>query len=244
MVRTRLDMFPVVPIPTTEINLINYFRSCSKQHHTDRWPRHCWYWCCRNLCRILHHYWCFSTGEITTSSDGRSGLGICDRSCGRPTDRRSFNGQSLLALVVSLLSPRPLLSLTSSENSNLPDLSTYSFYINLPFGAVAIAFTFFFMRDPPSVKPAEASLWEKFLQMDIIGALVFCASMMCYLLATSWAGVLKTWNSADVIGTLVGFVVLLVLFCAIEWWQGERALLAPSVMKNRTILSGAFFSFL
>lgn len=137
-----------------------------------------------------------------------------------------------------------MVGIAISEYFNSRHPSTYSFYINLPFGAVAVAFTFFFFNTPPSIKPAEASLQEKILQMDIIGAIVFSASMMCYLLALSWAGALKRWNSADVIGTLVGFVVLLVLFSAIEWWQGERALLAPSVMKNRTILSGAFFSFL
>ena len=101
-----------------------------------------------------------------------------------------------------------------------------------------------FFRLPPSVKPAQASLGEKFLQMDLIGALIYCGALMCYLLALSWGGAVKSWGSSEVIGTLVGFGVLLILFFVVEWWQGDRALLHPSIMRDRTIVSGSAFSFL
>jgi MFS family permease len=120
----------------------------------------------------------------------------------------------------------------------------WCFYINLPFGAVAAAAIIFFLHVHPSIKPMEASLREKILQMDIVGALVFCGALMCYLLALSWGGAIKPWGSSYVVGTLVGFGVLIALFLLIEWKQGDRALLHPAIMKNRTILSGSFFSFL
>jgi len=109
---------------------------------------------------------------------------------------------------------------------------------------VAVAAVALFFHLPTSVKPAQASLGEKFLQMDLLGALIYCGALMCYLLALSWGGAVKSWGSSDVIGLLVGFGLLLVLFFVVEWRQGDRALLHPSIMRDRTIVSGSIFSFL
>ncbi|MCJ1387124.1 hypothetical protein MMC17_010253 [Xylographa soralifera] len=119
----------------------------------------------------------------------------------------------------------------------------WCFFINLPFGLAAAASVFFFFKAPDAVKPAEATWKEKILQMDIPGFLTITAAVTCYLLALQWGGILKTWNSSDVIGTLVGFGVLFIAFFVIEWWQGERALLLPSILKNRTIAHGCAFCF-
>jgi hypothetical protein len=85
---------------------------------------------------------------------------------------------------------------------------------------------------------------KKMLQMDIPGFLLVLASVVCYLLAMQWGGVVKSWGSAAVIGTLVGSVVLFVAFLTVEWYQGERALLLRSILKNRTIAHGCAFNFL
>ena len=57
-------------------------------------------------------------------------------------------------------------------------------------------------------------------------------------------GVVKNWNFPDIIGTLVGLGALFIVFLAIEWWQGERAILVPGILKNRTIGHNSAFSFL
>ena len=85
---------------------------------------------------------------------------------------------------------------------------------------------------------------EKLLQMDIPGFLLITSFVVCYLLALQWGGITQSWNSSNVIGTLVGFVALLLAFLAVEWWQGERALLLPSILRNRTIAHGCAFCFL
>lgn len=57
----------------------------------------------------------------------------------------------------------------------------------------------------------------------------------CYALlpiALQWGGVAKSWGSADVVGTLVGFLVLTLAFIICEYYQGERAFLLKSVIKN------------
>jgi MFS transporter, DHA2 family, glioxin efflux transporter len=97
---------------------------------------------------------------------------------------------------------------------------------------------------PAAVKPATATLWEKFLQMDLIGTVIIVAATACYLLALQWGGTTKPWHSPDVIVTLILFVLLTVLFVLIEIWQGERALLIPRILKGRTVAAGCIFVFL
>jgi hypothetical protein len=80
--------------------------------------------------------------------------------------------------------------------------------------------------------------------MDLIGTSTIMAAVVCLLLALQWGGVAKAWNSVDVIGTLVGFGLIAILFLVIEWWQGERALLLPSVLRRQEVWSGGLFSFL
>ncbi|KAF7889729.1 uncharacterized protein EAF02_002144 [Botrytis sinoallii] len=116
--------------------------------------------------------------------------------------------------------------------------------INLPCGALAAASIIFLFKVPDAVKPAEATLKEKLLQMDIPGFLFITASIVCYLLALQWGGAIKRWSNSDVIGTLVGFALFLVLFGLIEWYQGERALLLRSIFRNPTISNGCAFCFL
>ncbi|TGO25349.1 hypothetical protein BPAE_0082g00340 [Botrytis paeoniae] len=109
------------------------------------------------------------------------------------------------------------------------------FFINLPFGALAAASIIFLFKVPDAVKPAEASLKEKLLQMDIPGFLLITASIVCAI---------KRWSHSDVIGTLVGFALFLVLFGIIEWYQGEGALLLRSIFRNPNIAKGCAFCFL
>ena len=122
--------------------------------------------------------------------------------------------------------------------------SLFSFYINLPCGAIAAAAVFLFLRFPKTVKNEHATLKEKVLQMDLTGVVLITAAVVCYLLALQWGGISKSWSSSDVVGLLVGFGVLFVTFFVNEWWQGERALLLPSIMRNPTNTSGCIFSFL
>jgi hypothetical protein len=68
----------------------------------------------------------------------------------------------------------------------------YSFFINLPCGAIAATSMALFFQVPKAVKPTEATLKEKILQMDIPGFLLVLASVVCYLLAMQWGGVVKS----------------------------------------------------
>ena len=82
------------------------------------------------------------------------------------------------------------------------------------------------------------------IEMDIIGMVLVLGGVSCYVLAMQWGGISKAWNRTDVVGTLVGFAVLLIAFVVVEWYQGENAMLRSRIMKRRNIAVGSLFAFL
>ncbi|KNG52495.1 major facilitator superfamily transporter [Stemphylium lycopersici] len=116
------------------------------------------------------------------------------------------------------------------------------FYINLPVGGVSCLFILlFFANEPPKTRPN----WRGMLrQLDIIGLAFVVGAVVCFILAMQWGGISKAWDSADVIGTLVGFVIFVVLFIVAQWWQGENAMVHSRIIKRRTVAVGSLFAFL
>ena len=120
-----------------------------------------------------------------------------------------------------------------------------SFYINLPIGGVSAGIILLTFSAPKTVKPVEATWREKVLQMDIPGSFTIMAAVVCYLLALQWGGVTKPWNSPDVIGTLVGFGLFVIIFICIQLYMGERALVQRRLFSQRIIYVGCIYvSFL
>ncbi|MCJ1398201.1 hypothetical protein MMC11_001398 [Xylographa trunciseda] len=117
----------------------------------------------------------------------------------------------------------------------------WCFYINLPVGGAAAAIIFLTFTAPSAAKPVDVPLVEKIKQMDFPGSFTIMAAVICYLLALEWGGVTKSWNDSSVIGTLVGFVLLLALFVVIQWYQGDRALLQGRLLKKRIVLVGGVY---
>ncbi len=107
-----------------------------------------------------------------------------------------------------------------------------------------ILFIFKSPKGSVSEEAHNASYKEKLLQMDLIGAGLILAAVVCLLLALQWGGVTNPWNSSEVIGTFVGFGLITIVFLVVEWWQGSRALILPRILKKREIWSGSAFSFL
>jgi uncharacterized membrane protein YidH (DUF202 family) len=58
-----------------------------------------------------------------------------------------------------------------------------------------------------------------------------------------WGGQSKSWNDSSVIGTFVGFGLIFIIFCIIEYYQGERAMVVGRLLKDRTIWVGMAFIF-
>ncbi|EXJ81107.1 hypothetical protein A1O3_07395 [Capronia epimyces CBS 606.96] len=119
----------------------------------------------------------------------------------------------------------------------------WCFYINLPIGGVAAAILLFFFYTPSHAKPAQASMKEKFLQLDLIGAALVMSLIVCYILALQRGGQAEPWSSSTVIGLLVGFVAITVVCIGWEIYQGERAMLIPRLFKQRSVWVSSIFQF-
>ncbi|KAF2678685.1 MFS general substrate transporter [Lentithecium fluviatile CBS 122367] len=152
----------------------------------------------------------------------------------RPAMTSSLSATFALAAVVG-----PLVGGAFTQNVTW----RWCFYINLPLGGCAALALWLAFHPPKAAAPTPATPKEKLLQMDIPGVILICATVVCFTLATKWAGVEKAWSSGTTVGLLVASFVLLLLFSADQWHQGDRALLVPSFFKNRALLVGAVFEF-
>lgn len=119
----------------------------------------------------------------------------------------------------------------------------WCFYINLPVGGAAFLTLLFFFKMPAHGKPIPIPFKELLLRLDFPGMMLLIGSLICFFEALQWAGITKNWASADVVGPLVGWVVLTVVFAIVEWKQGERALVVPRILKRRDVAVLCVFIF-
>jgi uncharacterized membrane protein len=103
---------------------------------------------------------------------------------------------------------------------------------------------FFVLFPKPTTPLPQASWKEKLLQLDLLGTTLAVASIICYFLALQWGGVSKAWGDADVVGTLVGSILLAIAFGVMQWYLGERASIMPRIITQRYVAGGSAFMFL
>ncbi|PVH92736.1 MFS general substrate transporter [Periconia macrospinosa] len=119
----------------------------------------------------------------------------------------------------------------------------WCFYINLPFGAVAIALLPFLLQSQPKAKTdvTTTSFIQKLKQMDPLGTALFLPSVVCLVLALQWGGTTYAWSNWRVILLLVLAVLLAIGFAIVQVFMPDTATIPPRVMKGRTMLGAALF---
>lgn len=121
----------------------------------------------------------------------------------------------------------------------------WCFWINLPIGAIPFFFTLFFFKTPAHAKASyNTPLKEVIKNFDLLGLVFYLTALVCYFLALSWGGVIFEWKSSKVIGTIIGWVLLSILFVVNEIWMGEKALFVLRLMKNRALCVSCIYLFL
>jgi EmrB/QacA subfamily drug resistance transporter len=108
------------------------------------------------------------------------------------------------------------------------------FYINLPFGLVAMAMLGTALRaGAPPRRPV----------IDLAGLALFGIGMSALLLGVLAAGRAGVWLQADVLGLLVGAAVVLVVFVVVE--RGASEPIVPlRLFSNRVVLAALVTGFL
>ncbi|KAK4157152.1 hypothetical protein C8A00DRAFT_40385 [Chaetomidium leptoderma] len=120
----------------------------------------------------------------------------------------------------------------------------WCFYINLPIGGVSAFIITFFFTAPKGAKPVVAPLREKLLQMDLFGTALVMGGVISYILALQYGGQTMEWRSPTVIGLLVGFVLIFIVFGFWEFYNGERSMIIPRLFLHRDVWVSSFFTFL
>lgn len=113
----------------------------------------------------------------------------------------------------------------------------WCFYINLPFGGIAIIAIFSLLNVSPP-KGRRMDMYEKIQQLDPLGNLALVPSIICLLLAFEWGGSVYSWRSWRIIILFVLGGTLLIIFIFIEMWVQEKALVPPRIFKQRPVLVG------
>jgi MFS family permease len=119
----------------------------------------------------------------------------------------------------------------------------WCFYINLPIGAISALIILVFFQTPRAAIPKEATLTEKLLQMDPVGAVLVMGAVISYILALHYGGLEHAWNSSVVIGLFVGFLLLSATFVVWEWCQEDRAMMPFRIASQRVYWVNSAFAF-
>ncbi|VUC31555.1 unnamed protein product [Clonostachys rosea] len=127
----------------------------------------------------------------------------------------------------------------------------WCFWINLPLGAVTAVVVFFFARMPDQPTTEEQSetggqnsrFKYFFSKLDVVGTVLLIPFMTCLILALQWGGTTLPWSNWRVILCLSIFGVTFLLWCYVQHSRGDLATLPVRIIKQRSIASGAWFSF-
>lgn len=119
----------------------------------------------------------------------------------------------------------------------------WCFYINIPLGAItAIIMVFFFRPQDDSLSKLPIS--QKAKHLDLFGLILFAPAVVMLLLAMQWGGNKYAWRSATVIGLIIGFAILILLFWLWQGHQKEEASIPIRVIGQRSVYSAAVMLFL
>ncbi|KAF9898262.1 hypothetical protein BX616_004271 [Lobosporangium transversale] len=117
----------------------------------------------------------------------------------------------------------------------------WSFWINLPVGAISILFIFFNLDLPTP----PGSFTDKLTRIDYYGSLLLMGAVILILLPLSWGGNEYEWSSGIIIGMLVAGFVVAGIFIIVEWKVPKEPIVPIHLFKLRNLwstYSSVFFS--
>ena len=90
---------------------------------------------------------------------------------------------------------------------------------------------------------SQLNIFEKIQRLDLPGFVLFIPAVVMLLLAVQWGGTKYSWNSATVIGLLCGFVGMMAIFIAWQWYAQDEASIPPRILMNQNVAVACIVSF-
>ncbi|RKK78732.1 putative efflux pump gsfJ [Fusarium oxysporum] len=90
------------------------------------------------------------------------------------------------------------------------------------------------LYDSPSGKTTVCTTHRETPATGSLGIILAMGSVTSYILVLHYGGTTYAWNSSQVIGLLVGFVLLCIAFFTWEWYNGDRSMIPFRLLLQRT----------
>ncbi|ORY17076.1 major facilitator superfamily domain-containing protein [Clohesyomyces aquaticus] len=119
----------------------------------------------------------------------------------------------------------------------------WCFWINVPIGAMSLVLIAIFLKVRPDEDAPVVTFRSKLKRLDIIGIILVVGAVCCLLLALQWGQITGHWGQSKVVGCFVGSGLLAMLFAFTQWKKGDSATIPLRILTQRTILTGALYSF-
>ncbi|OTA61029.1 putative MFS aflatoxin efflux pump [Hypoxylon sp. EC38] len=113
----------------------------------------------------------------------------------------------------------------------------WCFYINLPFGGIAMLVIAFLLHVPDR-KTTKISTKAKLAQLDALGTALLIPGVVCLLLALEWGGLTYPWSNGRIIALLTLGIALFIGFTAVQAFMPKTATIPPRIFNQRSILAG------
>ncbi|MEE1829116.1 MDR family MFS transporter [Streptomyces sp. BE20] len=134
-----------------------------------------------------------------------------------PRDRGKYQGMFAAVMALATIGG-PLVGGFITDHLNW----RWTFYINLPLGAVALAVVVVTLKLPKVRSKA---------RIDYLGALLLTTGITALTLITTWGGQEYTWGSKEILGLAALAAATLIGFCYVEQ-RVEEPMLPLSLFKN------------
>ncbi|ORX71699.1 MFS general substrate transporter [Basidiobolus meristosporus CBS 931.73] len=108
----------------------------------------------------------------------------------------------------------------------------WSFYINLPIGALTVVIVTLYLHLPA----AKGSLKEKIMRIDFLGTVLLLGFIITLLLPTQWGGNTYAWTSPKIIALYCVSGVLLIAFIVVEYRFAAEPIVPCRLFSMRTPL--------
>ncbi len=112
-----------------------------------------------------------------------------------------------------------------------------SFWINLPIGGASCLLILIFLKDLPQAKGQKATWRERLLQSDPIGIALIMGAIISFTLAFQYGGQTMPWSDSKVIGLIVGFGVITIVFVIWEVFNQRYAMFPGYLLGQRYMWS-------
>lgn len=89
----------------------------------------------------------------------------------------------------------------------------------------------------------ERSFLRALARFDPLGTVILIPTIISLLLALQWGGTLYAWSDYRVIVPLVCFIVFILVWAAVQAWEGDEATVPWSVIKRRSVAGAVGYTF-